>query len=1230
MMPDDSMGIAELPRSPSMRGRAAVAPGTDATPQKIGPVKAFQHRRGRADFALELDKPKKQEETPVAALATVPAADAALHRDAGCGRGRSEEGEPTSSQLGAAETVAQVSKKRNRKTCPPKHRLAGKTPRGLAGRVAELVCARTTDTATELPGAALAECILQVTGPPNVTRAAARARHLLNWLRIHAKHGSARVCGRVVSPSDVKESRHLVPQAYQTPAPEVQEAHIEKNAADSSTRSSIRDTSLFAVIADAPIMQKESKDVEPRVESQGHRENLECRDSSRCLGDLSDEDSDAGKNFSDLSDEEDVDSEDGNEQRGQDDFVDWEEQLPDDGYPGDWSGAPKLGSPTFNEFAADVMRKAGVACILPPAQLDKLAGCPPLQPHQEAAIFLLHPRSPVSRLLVDHPTGSGKTREMIQVLDNFFYDKRPKVPVFPKEPVCRNFYAELLRWPSKYRDYFCCLRPHSAARTARIKDWRARRNQLWDISNLGDKELRAICKEMRDVLEMKGCFYMGRMRRFWKDDFENRFPNEPLPAAPLRALRYTSAGGRHTAIREEDGLPASALFKIGFSKDDPNVYSNKIVLMDEVHNLVRAQTLFGEQLLHLRQLLSTAKGAVLAGFTGTPILSEPQEGRQLLDIIKGAGAPLGDAGFVSSFPMRPRSLFPRSFPQGIPDSVLTPELRRQFVKKVNLVGESLRSYDKKRAAGLPPRRLQRYCNLSVHFGSMHDGKHGSKTRVLDDWEACAPKLHAIAQDVAAESSKAVVLVARNSGMDALITHLRRLAASGDGKPAFGVATMDELAAFNSSANLRGELYRVLVADSTQCGEGVSFFTVRRMLLADVPASPSALVQAVGRSIRMYGHYGLPDEEWTVTTTLYVAALPRWMRSPLGAWAYRAQRHHQDPQVAQSKARRLLRKLIKVGIPTLEVLKARLCSHLEQNPNPEQVPHAMQSSQAGDDQNTHAQLVDARIELPLTQTLDSPSSASGELTPSVGLNSDASLLPLSSGSFDSMATSQKDVKTGEGDATPLQDLANGAPVKQLKAEEVERFLESIGLWDEAKQVAASRQNLVNKAREGGSSGGHAAEARKAWLVNASDVPQLSACMNFSARSADEEAIKALVVASRALVPALQELRSEAIDRNILESLMVGQADQLGEMEAQSEGDDTSFDFGVSGASSEGEDAGPPPLVLPPNWKTEKVRRGKVIVREFVDPSGNRYKTEAQARKAVDALRRKANIALRLRQ
>mmetsp|Transcript_118857 Transcript_118857/g.341301 ORF Transcript_118857/g.341301 Transcript_118857/m.341301 type:complete len:1319 (+) Transcript_118857:145-4101(+) len=1209
--------------------------------------------------------------------------------------------------------VPAPAKKRSSAPALPRHRIAAKTPRGLAGRVAELVNARTMEAAGELPGAALAECILQVTGPPNATRAAAKARHLLRWLRVHAKRGSAKVCGRAIAPEDVQQAEQLVGDVWSKKLVKLQQRKAKAKEAKKAglvralTNSSFKSSSASSV--------KESKCV------QG---------SDGAVAEEGDEASDDDVGCSDLSGEEDVDSEVEVGNAGEEDFVDFATMAKrsDDTYKGDWTGAPELGMPAFNKFAAAALRRAGVAQTMPVASLDASTPCPPLQPHQEAVVFMLHPRSPVSRMLVDHPTGSGKTREMIEVLDNYFFDPRPKVPVFPKEPVCRNFYAELLRWPSKYRDYFCCLRPHSAARACRTLSWRSRRTHVWDISNLGDKELRAICREVREVLEMKGCFYMGRMRRMWRDDFMARFPNEPLPAAPLRALRYTSAGGRHTMLREDDGLPVSALFKIGFNREDPNVYSNKIVIMDEVHNLVRTQTQFGEQLTHLRALLFQAQGTVLAGFTGTPILSEPQEGRQLLDIIKGASAPLGDAGFISSFPMRPPTLFPRALPEGVPDAVLTPKLRRQFVKKVALTSEALQRYDKKRSMGLPQRRLQRYCNLCVHFGAMHDGKNGSKARVLDDVNSCAPKLHAIANDIVADSSKALVLVARHSGMDALIAHLRRLASPSDGPARFGVATMDELAAFNSTANLRGELYRVLIADSTQCGEGVSFFAVRRVILADVPASPSSFVQAVGRSIRMYGHSGLPEDERTVTTTLYAATFPRWLRSPMGAWAYRAQRHHQEPQVAQSKARRLLRKLLKVGIPTLDALRDKVVAYF-----PKQAAAAAAAVAAAEQAAIAAAAELEAAEMPLAAQVDM------EVEPAVGAGEDLTAsqtgiaaefmtpprpghaaLPLSQGSVE--ATPQQEPSSSDASPKPrrspsppgrrplrrLSSAADSVPSSRRRAacddttdapspaaaatakaresptadmklpqSDVIKFLESIGLWEEAKHISVAstrhRENLMKKvvaAKLQGSPSKRAlarrtsrelalpataaaaaatvprAPPKKApqhwmvkalqWLLTEESVDKLVENMSLSSFTADEKALKSLAQHSRAFVPALRELRREAVDREVLENLTrslrlsAGAGRFNDEEAAESDGESSCPEFGLSEASSAGEDDAPPPLVLPSGWEIKKFPRGKVFVREYVDPTGKRYKTEALARKAVDEQRRSANMADRLKQ
>eukprot|EP00930_Biecheleria_cincta_P023626 TRINITY_DN17040_c0_g1_i2.p1 TRINITY_DN17040_c0_g1~~TRINITY_DN17040_c0_g1_i2.p1 ORF type:complete len:1109 (+),score=221.83 TRINITY_DN17040_c0_g1_i2:50-3376(+) len=990
--------------------------------------------------------------------------------------------------------------------------------------------------------------------------------------------------------------------------------------------------------------------------------------------------------ISDLGAEEEVDLEiDDGDSQGilKDLMVQHASAPPDPTYHGNWDGAPAPGSDGFNHFAARVMLNARVGQERAPSP-DHI-GCPPLQPHQETVAFLLHPQSPVSRLLVDHPTGSGKTREMIRVLDNYFFDARPKVPIFPKEPVCRNFYVELLRWPSRYRDFFACLRPQDAALAAGVQDWRVRRAELWDVSEMPSEALKEICANLRDVLEMKGWFFMGEMRRSRRDAFESRFPEEAIPGAPLRALRYTSAGGRHAELRD-DGLPVSALLKVAFDRATAggNAYSNKVVIMDEVHNLVRVQTQYGEQLERLRALLSGARGTVLAGFTGTPILNEAAEGRQLLDIIKGKSAPQCDDGFLSSFHLRPAGLFPSSLPRGIPDSVLSPNLRRQFVRHVKLTAEPLKRYDAKRQEGLPGRRLRNYCNLCVHFGSFHGGKSGSKARVLADVAGCAPKLHAIAKDVAEIPLKALVLITRNSGLEVLLEHLRGLAS----QAGFNVATMEELAEFNSPGNLRGERYRVLVADAAQCSEGVSFFAVRRLHLADVPSTPSALVQSVGRAIRMYGHKGLPREEQTVTSLLWVAGFPRWMRSPLGAWAFRAQRGRGEAQDMESGARRLLRRLMAAGVQDFDALKAKLDACGGGSIDPATGHKAPMTSKAAasffeqvgfwDEAKALRQRVQKGADQPRTRRFREQ-----------GLEISKVIVPKAHPAVKQEDLVKSEIKLEDGkpqvkvdDVKMKQEVPETCTLRRLrkKTKAVAKAVTHPECAGEVKDqaadcmdadgtagpfaprlalpsdglapaslvapIASKKQASQDKAPKKSSA---SLRSELAWerdpLVRAMQGVYCAASADeaqnklfLSTRSADEEALQTLACQSQKIVPALAQLRSKAVDRAILmggERHEDGQVVQEEDEHADSDGESSAMEFGVSDSDGDGNDDGAvrikerPALVLPQDWRTEMFRRKGRECREFVGPTGRRYRTMPEARRVINLQRTRENMVQKLR-
>ena len=64
-----------------------------------------------------------------------------------------------------------------------------------------------------------------------------------------------------------------------------------------------------------------------------------------------------------------------------------------------------------------------------------------LLPHQEFARQVFVPPSAVRRAIIDYPTGSGKTRTMLLLLESFYAEGRAKILVFPRPEVCRKRFA---------------------------------------------------------------------------------------------------------------------------------------------------------------------------------------------------------------------------------------------------------------------------------------------------------------------------------------------------------------------------------------------------------------------------------------------------------------------------------------------------------------------------------------------------------------------------------------------------------------------------------------------------------------------------------------------------------------------------------------------------------------------------------------------------------------------
>ena len=201
---------------------------------------------------------------------------------------------------------------------------------------------------------------------------------------------------------------------------------------------------------------------------------------------------------------------------------------PQDGYPEHLWPALVQGEHGFNAEARKVLQ-----AMLPDgahAWSSPTQGQVKLLKQQAVASLLVHPKSPVSRILLDHNTGSGKTLCMLRILDNYYFSLKPKIVVVPKDTVMWNLYATLWQFPSRWRDFASHQCPKAAELACGALDWRSRRHLQWPLMSEALRAAAAregltlqkaikslLLQKMRDCLEMKRAFYNGRVRKAYVD-----------------------------------------------------------------------------------------------------------------------------------------------------------------------------------------------------------------------------------------------------------------------------------------------------------------------------------------------------------------------------------------------------------------------------------------------------------------------------------------------------------------------------------------------------------------------------------------------------------------------------------------------------------------------------------------------------------------------------------------
>jgi len=143
-------------------------------------------------------------------------------------------------------------------------------------------------------------------------------------------------------------------------------------------------------------------------------------------------------------------------------------------------------------------------------------------------------------------------------------------------------------------------------------------------------------------------------------------------------------------------------------------------------------------------------------------------------------------------------------------------------------------------------------------------------------------------------------------------------------------------------------------------------------------------------------------------------------------------------------------------------------------------------------------------------------------------------------------------------------------------------------------------------------------RAMQMLYLADGIEDSSLSSLSAETADEEALRQLTERTEEFAPALDALRHLAVDHDIFEHLK-DKVDEDGAdgLRSESEGSDVAKE--LLGSKE------PTPVVLPPGWRLEWIKRKKREVKEFLDPNGQRYYTVKDVRAAIDQWNRAAEAA-----
>ena len=242
------------------------------------------------------------------------------------------------------------------------------------------------------------------------------------------------------------------------------------------------------------------------------------------------------------------------------------------GYPFEWTKGETQSKTNVNNLADVVYDYDRYVKVRKEDICNKEKSIP--LPHQMSVKFIIRPFSPITRILVVHQVGSGKSRLMLELLENHVYSGRKKIMLVPTIAIRAEIFKELEKRGTKYITPY--LESHG------LKNYIT--NELITYEN-GEKAVKLndvnniLCANSEEVVDNFAEFAMRMGEEITK---ETKF------AGPIAIMTFEEV----KQCIDSKELSTVKGYSVFGSKEDPDRFSvdGAVIIVDEVHKLYRSET----------------------------------------------------------------------------------------------------------------------------------------------------------------------------------------------------------------------------------------------------------------------------------------------------------------------------------------------------------------------------------------------------------------------------------------------------------------------------------------------------------------------------------------------------------------------------------------------------------------------------------------------------------------